>query len=121
MKVELIEKDGVRILECAEPIARVEDALDVVSASYEHRAHGLLVESRNLPPAFFDLRSGFAGEVVQKLVNYQIRLAGVFASEEGYTERFREFLREARRGSHFRVFADRSDAEAWLAARAENR
>ncbi len=120
MKWELIERDGVRIVECTEPIARVEDALDAVSACIEHGAQGLLVESRNLPPAFFELRSGFAGEFVQKLVNYRIRVAGVFASEEGYTERFREFLLEAKRGRGFRVFADRADAEMWLARRSEN-
>ena len=115
MKMEVMERDGVRILECAEPIARVEQALDVVSACFEHRSRQVLVQARNLPPAFFELRSGFAGEFLQKLVNYQVRLAGVFPSEEGYTERFREFLLEAKRGRAFRAFAERADAEAWLA------
>ena len=116
MKLERLERNGVPILECTEPIARVEDALDVVSGCVEHGTNRLLVDSRRLPPAFFDLRSGFAGEFLQKLVNYGVRLAGVFASEDGYPERFREFLLEAKRGRAFRVFANREDAEAWLSS-----
>lgn len=115
MKVELVERNGMRLLECVEPIARAAEALDLVSSCIEHRSRCVLVESRHLPPEFFDLRSGFAGEFVQKLVNYNVQLAGVFPSEEGYSERFREFLLEAKRGRAFRAFANRADAEAWLA------
>jgi Domain of unknown function (DUF4180) len=115
MRLELVQLDGVRIVVCADSIDRVDDVLDVIASCVEHRSGRLLLESRQLPPTFFDLRTGFAGEFVQKLVNYQIRFAGVFPSEEGYTDRFREFLREASRGRSFRAFANRADAEAWLA------
>jgi hypothetical protein len=115
MKFEIRERAGVRILERTAPFTAGESALDVIGACLEHGSNRVLVESQALPAAFFELRSGFAGELVQKLVNYQIRFAGVFPSEEAYTERFREFLREARRGQAFRAFADRGAAEAWLA------
>jgi hypothetical protein len=114
--LDLIERDGVRIVACADSIERVSDVLDVIASCIAQRSGRLLLESHHLPPPFFDLRSGFAGEFVQKLANYQIRLAGVFPSEDGYTERFREFLREAKRGRGFRVFANRTDAEEWLAS-----
>lgn len=116
MRVESFEKDGARILECVEPIARAAEALDLVSTCFEQRSQRVLIESRNLPAEFFDLRSGFAGEFVQKLVNYSIRLAAVFPSEAGYGQRFREFLLEAKRGRDFRAFSDRAGAEAWLAS-----
>jgi Domain of unknown function (DUF4180) len=116
MQVELIERDGVRIVECVGPIARVGDALELVAACVERDATRVLLESRHLPPAFFELRSGFAGELLQKLQNYRLRLAGVFPQDADYGERFREFLLEARRGRSFRVFAARAEAEAWLAS-----
>jgi hypothetical protein len=116
MQLKIVDQQGRRIAICVEPITRVEDALGLVAACMEHDSERLLLESDRLPAAFFDLRSGFAGEFLQKFVNYQIRLAGVFPSEDGYSERFREFLLEARRGRGFRVFAARAEAEAWLAS-----
>ena len=116
MHVEVRERDGVRIVECAESIARADDALALVAVCIEHDSTRVLLESHNLPVAFFELGSRFAGEFLQKLQNYRIRLAGVFPSEDGYSDRFREFLSEARRGRSFRVFSARSEAEAWLAS-----
>jgi len=114
MRVEVFDRDGVRIVECVESITRVADALGLVTACIENDSTRLLLESRHLPAEFFDLRSGFAGELLQKLQNYRIRLAGVFPSEREYGERFSEFLSEAKRGRSFRAFAVRADAEAWL-------
>ena len=114
MRVEIVERDGVRFACCGEPVGSAGDALGIVAACIENGTYRLLLESRHLPPAFFELRTGLAGEVLQKLQNYRIRVAGVFPSEEGYGDRFRELLREARSGSTFRAFADRELAEAWL-------
>jgi hypothetical protein len=98
--------------ECTGPIRKPTDVLEWVAAD----THALLVEAQHFPPEFFDLKTGFAGELLQKLENYGIRVAAVFPTEDGYTQRFREFLGEARRrGSTFRAFSARDDAERWLA------
>jgi hypothetical protein len=110
------EHGGVRILECTEPIATTGDALGLVSAAFENDATRILLEDRHLPPAFFELRTQFAGEFVQKLLNYQLRLAVVFSDVPKHGERFEEFVREARRGRGFRAFDDRASALAWLAS-----
>lgn len=114
MRLRKVERGGVRFVECVEPIAAASEVLELVAGCIEHDARGVLVESPMLPPEFFDLRTGFAGEFLQKLVNYGVRLAAVFPNEAAYGERFREFLVEAKRGRAFRAFAERSDAEAWL-------
>ena len=116
MKVVPFERNGVRIVECLEVGGGASEALELISGCMEHGAELALVEARHLPPEFFELRSGFAGELLQKLANYGVRLAGVFPTEAGYAERFREFLLEAKRGRAFRAFGARADAEAWLAA-----
>src|SRR6187549_3674319 len=36
---------------------------------------GLLIDESQLGPDFFDLRTGLAGEVLQKFTNYRVRLA----------------------------------------------
>jgi hypothetical protein len=110
--VEVFEREGVRI---AASVAKIGGALDLVAACRERDATRLLLESRHLPSAFFELRSGCAGELLQKLANYGLRVAGVFPEEPPRSEAFAAFLAEARRGRSFRVFSDRVAAEEWLA------
>ena len=43
------------------------------------RHGGLVVPEANLCPDFFNLRTGFAGEMLQKFVNYRAKLAVVVA------------------------------------------
>jgi hypothetical protein len=111
METTIIEREGARILVCAEPFRKASDVLELVGAD----ARGVVASAEHFPAEFFDLKTGFAGELLQKLENYGVRLAAVFAGDDAYSERFREFLREARsRGSTFRVFSTRADAERWL-------
>jgi hypothetical protein len=44
-----------------------------LSVSLEHG--GAVVTEQDLSPDFFNLRTGFAGELLQKFVNYRARLA----------------------------------------------
>ena len=38
-------------------------------------AEGIIIHQRNIDERFFDLRTGVAGEMLQKVVNYRLRLA----------------------------------------------
>jgi hypothetical protein len=100
----------------SQPIAKVDDALRLVEASYEQQSRAFLLEEHLLPAEFFDLRTRFAGEFVQKLVNYGLRVAAVFPPDAARGERFREFVGELRGGHRFRTFETRAEAEAWLAS-----
>jgi PadR family transcriptional regulator, regulatory protein AphA len=91
------------------------DALDLVSACGEHLNHCLLLHASNLTPDFYNLRSGLAGAVLLKFSNYAIRVAAVIPPELAEQGRFSEFVLETNRGQQFRVFSERSTAEAWLA------
>lgn len=114
MDIQLVDGTGKPILRCATPIETSGDALAIVAATYEHDASGVLLEAANLPAAFFDLRSGFAGEFIQKLVNYRLAVAAVFSDESAHGERFREYIQEARSGRQFRTFGEVADALRWL-------
>lgn len=116
MKCRVVERNSARFVVCAEPITRVDEVLDLVSACMEHGARGVLVEATDLPEAFFALRSRFAGEFVQKLLNYGIRLAAAIEPDPARGDKFAAFVAEARHGRQFRVFDARVDAEVWLAA-----
>lgn len=58
-----------------------------------------------IDPAFFDLKSGLAGEVTQKLVNYNLKCAiiGDFSTEIAQSNALRDFIYECNQGNqiHF--------------------
>jgi len=114
MNIELIPNTLPPVLECKSGVERVGDALTVIASCSEHDTDRVLLPAAALPEAFFDLSTGFAGEFLQKLVNYRVRTAGLFETEEGYSKSFREFIAEARRGQQFRAFGSREGAVAWL-------
>lgn len=114
MILDTFSHANVVILECQSPITKIEDVLNLVAACGEYQTDRLLLDAGFLPDSFFDLRTRFAGEFIQKLQTYSVRTAGVFASEAGYSEHFQEFLNEAKRGRQFRVFHERTAAIDWL-------
>src|SRR5215469_18813110 len=71
------EIGGVRVLAYASvgtPIATERDASDLVGLSYSEGARLICIPVERMSEDFFRLRSGFAGALIQKLVNYGRRL-----------------------------------------------
>ena len=77
-------------------------------------AAGICLAEDDFAPEFFDLRSGIAGEIFQKCVNYRVSLAIVLADPARHGERFAELAYEHRTHPVIRFFPSRDAAEAWL-------
>ncbi|MDX1687437.1 MAG: DUF4180 domain-containing protein [Candidatus Promineifilaceae bacterium] len=77
---------------------------------------GVLLTEEDLAPDFFNLRTGLAGELLQKFVNYRVRVAIVLPDPDAYGERFAELAWEHRTHPLIRFFPSRERAEAWLGA-----
>ena len=96
-------------------MARIDDADLLLEACFSHRVRLALLYAKNLTDGFFDLSSGEAGAVLQKLRNYGVRLAVVCPVDSvQFSSRFGEMVAEEQRGSHFRVFETRQAAREWL-------
>lgn len=95
-----------------------DDVVDIIGTCMEHRTRAVLLCGENLTHQFFDLSSGDAAAILQKFRNYHIRLAIVLPADGpdqvSQSSKFREMVLEESEGDEFRVFADRSSAEAWL-------
>lgn len=89
-----------------------DDITTLIEADYT--VHRFLLYPENLPANFFDLSSGEAGAVLQKLRNYHIRLAVVRTPNLKLSSRFGEMLADEMRGPYFRLFDERAEAQAWL-------
>ena len=92
---------------------RPQDATLVLEACFSALTRVALLYPENLTPRFFDLSSGEAGEVLDKLRRFQVRLAIVCSPGEiEFSSRFREILSD-----DMRIFEAREDARLWLAER----
>jgi hypothetical protein len=114
MQTQLLQGTRSPILECIDSVGSLNDALTIVAASYELGTNRVLLRDRQLPKEFFALETRFAGEFIQKLVNYRIAVACVFDTGRSFSERFGEYIGEAKRGRQFRSFDDESGAVDWL-------
>ena len=117
-QLSLVEETGVRFVEGTPDgrvMIRVDDASRVIEACFSHRARLALLYASNLTERFFDLSSGEAGAILQKLRNYGVRLAVVCPpGSVQFSSRFGEMLAEEHLRRDFRVFETRSAAREWL-------
>src|SRR3954452_20306131 len=96
----VIDRAGVRVLLCAPdgPVVGGEaDAVELVGLAASGDAAVVVVPVERLDPAFFRLRTGVAGAVVQKFAIYRLRLA-VLGDVSAHTDRsptLRAFVTEA--------------------------
>lgn len=114
MKITTINKNSVfiAVVESAEPlITDVQSALDLMaSVRYETDADRIALSKAALDERFFALSSGLAGDILQKFVNYQMKLA-IIGDFSGYASKpLRDFIYESNNGNH--VFFVSSNAEA---------
>lgn len=114
MALAVREESGVRIIEGtpgASLMRRPQDATLVLEACLSAPAHGALLYPEHLTPRFFDLSSGEAGEILDKLRRFQVRLAIVCPPGAApLSSRFREILSD-----DLRLFDTREEARLWLA------
>lgn len=98
-------------------LAAPADVDRLLEACFGADCDAALLHAANLPEAFFDLSSGAAGAMLQKLRLYGIRLAVVLEPGAGAaSSRFGAMVAEERARRDFGVFASRAEARAWLAA-----
>ncbi|MBN1424043.1 DUF4180 domain-containing protein [Candidatus Fermentibacteria bacterium] len=90
------------------------DPSSIVAQCIEQDTRSILLDQDALPPAFFDLSTGIAGELMQRLTTYGIQMASVVPNVSAHSQRFQEFAREANRGHQFRFFPKREAAIQWL-------
>ena len=92
-------------------ITDAQSALDfIATVRYNTGCDAVSINKSAFCDEFFDLKTGIAGEVMQKFVNYHMRLA-VIGDFSGYTSRaLGNFIRESNEGSHIFFVATEQEA-----------
>ncbi len=95
-------KKGVATIQSEEPvITDTQSALDLMATvKYETGCDCIAVPKSAVAEDFFVLSTGIAGEILQKFVNYHVKLA-IIGDFSRYTSKpLRDFIYESNKGSH---------------------
>ena len=114
MNINTIQANGeiIALVENEETlVSDVQSALDLMATvRYETGADRVALPKASLDERFFVLSSGLAGDILQKFVNYQMKLA-IIGDFSRYTSKpLRDFIYESNQGTH--VFFVSTQAEA---------
>ena len=99
---EFQSKNAVEIISEDIVIKETQDAIDLLGECDYMGARSIIISEKHLPPEFFDLKTGFAGEILQKFSTYNFRLAIIGDFSKYQSKSLQDFIRESNRGN--RIF-----------------
>ncbi|RLK25940.1 uncharacterized protein DUF4180 [Micromonospora sp. M71_S20] len=113
------ERAGVPVLVCdpdGPPVTTEQDALDLIGSAFLG-AQVVAVPVSRLDASFFALGTRFAGEIMQKFVNYRLRLVvvGDIGEHLAASSALRALVHESNRSGHVWFVADLDALDARLA------
>lgn len=91
-------------------INKIEDGLDLLGNLYYQGFDKIVIHEKNITPDFFDLKSGIAGEILQKFSTYRIRLAIVGDFSKYTSKSLNNFIFESNKGRHINFVSTCSEA-----------
>ena len=100
MNVIIRNNRSIGVVDKEMRITDVQTMLDLMaSAHYNSECMGVVLYKESLDESFFDLKTGFAGEILQKFANYNMKLA-VIGDYSHYTSKsLRDFIYESNHGN----------------------
>jgi len=119
MEIIIHKKDGQKIAQVESGqiiIQKTQDALDLMVDPRLGGARMIIIAQKNIVPEFFDLSTRFAGEILQKFVNYRIKLAIVGDFSNVKSEALKAFICESNRGQEIFFCSDPKTAKERLFA-----
>jgi hypothetical protein len=98
------------------PLRSLHDAVDLVGNASYQGVEWVAIPADLLPGDFFRLRTGFAGEMMQKFVNYGVGLAviGDISAHTDASGPLADLVRESNAGSHVWFLPDLETLERRL-------
>lgn len=113
MQIEIHSVDNTKIAEIVSDdlvIKTAEDGLDLMGNLYYQGFDKIILHGKNITPEFFDLKTGLAGEVLQKFSTYRIRLAIVGDFLAYPSKSLRDFIYESNKGRQVNFVSSLAEA-----------
>jgi len=101
----IIQSHKIKNIEIAEVISdkilvqNPDDALDLIGNLYYQGFDKIVIYEKNLTPDFFDLKNKLAGEILQKVSNYRMKLTIVGDFSNLKSKSLSDFIYESNKGT----------------------
>ena len=116
MNFNVIKENGITITHIVSDnlvLTDVESALDLMAnVRYATKSNIIILDASLVDPTFFDLKSNLAGEILQKFVNYSMKLAIIGDFSQHTSKSLRDFIYESNKGNHILFLSDVGTAVA---------
>ncbi len=119
MKIEIHHINDTKIAEIESDemiIHKAEDGLDLLGNMYYQGFDKMIIKEKNITRDFFDLKTGMAGEVLQKFSTYRVRLAIVGDFSKYSSKSLNDFIYESNKGRQINFVNSTADALRILSA-----
>lgn len=114
MIIEKIEKDN-KILALVtgneKIITDVQSALDIaMSVKHDINTNKIIIDKKIIAEDFFILSTGLAGEILQKYINYDVKIA-IYGDYSRYTSKpLKDFIYESNKGNDVFFVSSKDEA-----------
>jgi len=113
MEIKYINFNNKTIAELKSDLIEIhqpQDALEIMMNCLYNGADVLIMYEHNLHTDFFDLKSGLAGEILQKFSTYQAKLAIVGDFSKYQSKSLRDFIYESNKIGRINFVASKEEA-----------
>jgi hypothetical protein len=86
---------GISVLEIIDESVIIRNSQDLLDIISDYSIKSIIIRKENIEEDFFDLKTGFAGEILQKASNYHIRIGIVGDFSSIASKSFRDFMYES--------------------------
>jgi hypothetical protein len=91
-------------------INNAQDALDIIAEASYLGVKGIIIHEYNLMEEFFNLRTGIAGDLLQKFSQYHMKIAIIGDFEKFDSKSLQAFIHESNRGNQVFFVGDIENA-----------
>lgn len=114
-KIQKLNKTTAVITSDKKVITDIQSGLDLImTAKYEAETNLIAIDKSAVADEFFILSSGLAGEILQKFINYQAKIA-IYGDYSKYTSKpLKDFIYESNKGKDIFFVSTKEEAVDYL-------
>ena len=117
MEIKTHEVNTIKIAEATADyifINHAQDGLDLLGNLYYQGFDNIIIHQKNITPDFFDLKTGIAGEILQKFSTYRVALAIVGDFSHYTSKSIKDFIFESNKAGRINFVNDVAEALSCL-------
>jgi len=113
MQIETHHIKGIKVAEIITDeiiLKTTEDGIDLLGNLYYQGFDKIILHKKNITPGFFDLKTGIAGDILQKFAQYRMPLVIVGDFSTYNSKSLRDFIFESNKGTEINFVSTLQEA-----------